>query len=661
MKMPVFLLIFLLVMPYASADWVYDSTNLFLELNISSKIRITYLNSGYSLKYIIANISFLPRESFNQEVLELETRPEAELVNGIAQFRWDEPDEEKLEFSFKSNIKTNNNYKKISSKIEFPISAPSDVQEYTKPSETIDSDNEDIINLAYELAEGEDDLFVVVFKLADWVKTNVNYDLSTLTASVSQKASWVLYNKDGVCDEITNLFIALNRALGIPAKFVSGVVYSNAPEAKNEFGPHGWAEVYFPGYGWISFDVTFGEFGFINPTHIKLKEAVDSNDSSAQYQWLGHGIAIETEKLDIKTSVNEKTGKEEPKISFDAGVEKKRIGFGSYNIVEASIENLEDYYVATELQLAKPDEVEAINEKTKNVLLKPNEKKSVYWIIQLARELDSRYTYTLPIAVVSTGNISKEARFGSSIDEPVFSLEDITEILRQKEEENEKAYSKNIDITCSIDKKEFYDYENAIIKCNVKNKGSIAIKKLDVCLESDCKNLDLDVSQEKAADFFIKDKDISKKEARISAKNNDISKAVYVEYTLMDAPRIEIIDLMYPDDISFDDIYRISFVLDKKSKFNPKNITVTLNHAGIIKRWEINELYDDREFEVNLPGNELSSKRNKVGIEVRYKDNNNKEYKEETEFYINVIDITIMQRVKMIINRIEGWILGFVG
>ena len=60
-----------------------------------------------------------------------------------------------------------------------------------------------------------DDLFIVVYKLAEWVKTNVNYDLSTLTASVSQKASWVLDNKEGVCDEITNLFIALSRALGI--------------------------------------------------------------------------------------------------------------------------------------------------------------------------------------------------------------------------------------------------------------------------------------------------------------------------------------------------------------------------------------------------------------------------------------------------------------
>ena len=659
MKKIIFFIVFLIAVSSVSADWVYDSTNLLLDLNISSEIDIVHLTSDYSLKYVIANLSFLPKESFNQEILSLETNPKAELSDNAAQFRWENPAEEKLEFSLNSRIKTNNNYKKIRSKIKFPIdNVPAEVIEYTKPSETIDSDNREIIKLASELAQGEDDLFIVVYKLAEWVKTNVNYDLSTLTASVSQKASWVLDNKEGVCDEITNLFIALSRALGIPAKFVSGVVYSNAPDVKENWGPHGWAEIYFPGYGWLSFDVTFGEFGFINPTHIKLKEAIDGNESSAQYQWLGHDIVIETEKLNIKTELKEKIGEEEPKISLGIDVEKKEIGFGSYNLIIATIENLKDYYTATELQLAKSGEVEIVDEKTKNILLEPNEKKNAYWIIKLTNSLDSNYKYTLPVAVVALGNNSKEITLSSTVEYPVFSLEDIREILKQKQEEKEKIYSRNIDLECSINKKEFYEYEEAVINCSIKNKGNVFLENLDVCLEDDCKTVDIGINQEAKLDFLVKDKIAGKKEAKITAKNKDISKAVYAEYTLMDVPKIDIASMEYPEEISFNDMYKISFILEKKSKFNPKNIIVSINQDGFVKKWELNQLNEDREFILNLNGKELSSERNRFRMTVNYKDNNGREYKEEKEFYINVADITFTQRIRMVINRIEGWLLG---
>ena len=52
---------------------------------------------------------------------------------------------------------------------------PDEVKMYTKPSETIDSDNKDIIKKASEIIEGEDDLYVVVFNIADWVENNIKY------------------------------------------------------------------------------------------------------------------------------------------------------------------------------------------------------------------------------------------------------------------------------------------------------------------------------------------------------------------------------------------------------------------------------------------------------------------------------------------------------
>ena len=138
------------------------------------------------------------------------------------------------------------------------------------------------INSSLDSSEG-----VIVFKIGEWTKKNIKYDLSTLTESVSQKASWVLKNKEGVCDELTNLFISMLRSVGIPARFVTGMVYTNM---ESSWGNHGWAEVYFPGKGRVPWDVTFGQFGWVDPSHVKLDDDVDSGESSVNYKWRSRNI-----------------------------------------------------------------------------------------------------------------------------------------------------------------------------------------------------------------------------------------------------------------------------------------------------------------------------------------------------------------------------------
>ena len=244
MKKRLLFLVFLLILPIVFAqDWVFNSEYLELNLDIGGKIKLVPTSSKYKIEYIVANLSFFPQESFQEDVLDITTEPVADTEGGLAIFKWNKPDKNELDFNVNSNIKSFNKVLEVKRKVKFPLSnLPDDVKIYTIPSETIDSDDDEIIRKASEIIEGESDLFIIEFKLADWTKNNVKYNLSTLTESVSQKASWVLRNKEGVCDELTNLFIAMNRALGIPAKFISGVAYTNALEFGEVFGPHGWAE-----------------------------------------------------------------------------------------------------------------------------------------------------------------------------------------------------------------------------------------------------------------------------------------------------------------------------------------------------------------------------------------------------------------------------------
>lgn len=59
----------------------------------------------------------------------------------------------------------------------------------------------------------------------------------------------------GVCQDFAHLFIAVARTLGVPARYVSGYVYS-ADGGPSVGASHAWAEALIPGRGWRAYDAT---------------------------------------------------------------------------------------------------------------------------------------------------------------------------------------------------------------------------------------------------------------------------------------------------------------------------------------------------------------------------------------------------------------------
>ena len=137
----------------------------------------------------------------------------------------------------------------------------------TLPEEYIDSDNENIINKATEItAECETDL-EKVSAVHDWVAANIYYDLDFYygrTTITPLKASDVLEYRYSVCQGYAQLTAALLRALGIPAKLVTGyaLIGNNVwtqeyvtGALKNEEN-HAWNEAYADGR-WVVLDATW--------------------------------------------------------------------------------------------------------------------------------------------------------------------------------------------------------------------------------------------------------------------------------------------------------------------------------------------------------------------------------------------------------------------
>ena len=155
-----YLIILILLSSLVSAEsWMYQSQELEIDLDISSEIELIKTSPSYSISYLTTNLSFYPKNTMQQTVLSMNTMPEATENNGLI-FRWDSPELGKITFGLDSTIETKNFISKVYNKVNFPVSE--ELEQYTLPRENIDI-NQEIISLASQLAQGEDDLYKVTY------------------------------------------------------------------------------------------------------------------------------------------------------------------------------------------------------------------------------------------------------------------------------------------------------------------------------------------------------------------------------------------------------------------------------------------------------------------------------------------------------------------
>ncbi len=97
------------------------------------------------------------------------------------------------------------------------------------------------------------DPVAALHSLTEKIRTAVRYVKGTTT--VQTTAAEVLSQGSGVCQDHSHLFIASCRVLGIPARYVSGYLYTGT-EANPELAMHAWAEAWVARTGWLGFDIS---------------------------------------------------------------------------------------------------------------------------------------------------------------------------------------------------------------------------------------------------------------------------------------------------------------------------------------------------------------------------------------------------------------------
>ncbi|ARP92183.1 transglutaminase [Bordetella genomosp. 9] len=110
---------------------------------------------------------------------------------------------------------------------------------------------------------------------------------------VTTAAVQVLQLGHGVCQDHAHLFLACARGMGVPARYVSGYLYTVAEHAAS----HAWADVWLPDTGWCSVDITNRQFA--SECHCRLAVARDY-DSAAPVRGVRHGGGQESMRVSVE-------------------------------------------------------------------------------------------------------------------------------------------------------------------------------------------------------------------------------------------------------------------------------------------------------------------------------------------------------------------------
>jgi transglutaminase-like putative cysteine protease len=130
-----------------------------------------------------------------------------------------------------------------------PDGARDRFREETSAQPLIESGDSRVIRAARRIVAGEKDPERAARRLNAWVHDSLRKRVTFGIPSARQ----VLATRSGDCNEHTQLFVALARASGIPARVVVGLVYIDG-----KFYYHAWPEIRLR--DWVAVDPTLGQF-----------------------------------------------------------------------------------------------------------------------------------------------------------------------------------------------------------------------------------------------------------------------------------------------------------------------------------------------------------------------------------------------------------------
>ena len=165
---------------------------------------------------------------------------------------------------------------------------------YLRPSKSAQSDDAAIMDLAQQLTRRSRSEADAVSRISRWTFGNLSYATGSYIDVID--ACTALSTRCAQCRGYANLFIALARAAGIPARLVTGYTLRGSlhiPISSDESehlsmdvpsAAHAWVEIWYPEVGWIPYDPQTSA-GFVDSHHIQFSIGASTDDERPFIQW----------------------------------------------------------------------------------------------------------------------------------------------------------------------------------------------------------------------------------------------------------------------------------------------------------------------------------------------------------------------------------------
>jgi len=125
------------------------------------------------------------------------------------------------------------------------------------------------------------DLVGVILYIHRFVGSSLRYTPGSTEVGVDVEQ--VLARGEGVCQDFAHLAVTLCRSIGIPARYVSGYLFTDDDSAGLEsvqdtvrVQTHAWIEAAVPGWGWLALDPTNGQM--VGERHVKIGHGESYDD-----------------------------------------------------------------------------------------------------------------------------------------------------------------------------------------------------------------------------------------------------------------------------------------------------------------------------------------------------------------------------------------------
>lgn len=121
-----------------------------------------------------------------------------------------------------------------------------------------------VVSLARDLTSPYDNVYDRVLAVQRYLQATYPYQLDVPVPDEDDTVDWFLFEqRSGFCEMYASALVVMLRSVGIPARLVAGYASGQYNPITGYFevrarDAHAWADVYFPGYGWLAFDPTPG-------------------------------------------------------------------------------------------------------------------------------------------------------------------------------------------------------------------------------------------------------------------------------------------------------------------------------------------------------------------------------------------------------------------